>query len=209
MKRRLIAWFGVALALGAAALLSWSFIALPGVRETFSISLPDRVDFPAGVQADRLMITVEHPKLLRLGESGKVILSVKPEASQSKNEVVAGVRDEVVVYWVFESRLEMPTLTVLPPDLTRETYLADQTVWFFWSLTPQHEGEYLGTMWLYLSQVYDGERKSIQDALLARRVDVRVITLMGMNLQQIRWAGVAALVFGLAACLPSLKGTAH
>jgi hypothetical protein len=96
-----------------------------------------------------------------------------------------------------ESRMELIGTEVNPGGLSGQVLSEGQDIHFTWTLNPLKSGVYEGTTWFYL-RLYpsNGNSSFIEQAISAQTIDIKVISLLGLNSNFWRFLGVIGLGVG-------------
>jgi hypothetical protein len=106
------------------------------------------------------------------------------------------------------AHLELPGVEA---DLgtAREALQPGRTVTFRWKIRASQPGEYPGTVWLHLELV-PKNGGAVEDVLvMARKIEIRAVTVFGMPADVARWVGLAGLGVSLGLGYPFLMGWAR
>jgi hypothetical protein len=150
-----------------------------------------------------LRLSMSWPQLLRLGDTGQVTLAldVAGEAATAPqpDEAVeaAGLFDTQSV--VAEARLDLAGMQVEPFPTISEPMAPQRDLQLFWKIHPTVTGAYRGTLWLYLNLVPKGGGTVERKALVARPIEIQVLSVLGLPAAVVRWGSVVGI--GLLAWL--------
>jgi hypothetical protein len=129
-----------------------------------------------------------HPTLLRVGEYGKILLSLKPQ-------IESGNGKPTLEKLLIETRLDMPGARVSPPSGTSQPLIQGKGLDFKWQVLPGMAGKLSGTLWIsaYREDNTGGEMERIP--FLAYPFEITVISLLGMTAPLVKWiAGIGLMV---------------
>jgi hypothetical protein len=151
---------------------------------------------------DRRLI-LEWTPILRKGDLSKVKLSfVRSNPSELDNTNLSSFKANFEnVYEIYsviaESRLELIGAEIDPGGLSGQVLSEGQDIHFTWTLIPGKSGVYAGTAWFYL-KLYplNGNSSFIEQAVSAQTIDIKVISLLGLNSNLWRFLGVIGLGIG-------------
>lgn len=148
-------------------------------------------------------LSMSWPQLLRLGDSGQVTLAldVAGEAATAPQPdeaaKAASLSDTHSV--VAEARLDLAGMQVEPFPTISEPMAPQRDLQLFWKIHPAVTGTYRGTLWLYLNLVPKGRGTVERRALVARPIEIQVLSVLGLPALPVRWGSVVAI--GLSAWL--------
>jgi len=180
----------------------------PVVLPTLTVQ-PEGDDY----EMEKRMMVVETPRRLRVGD-GEIIRvslemnedgSLTPTAEMDGHEVelqpmnIPNLYDDYNL--VAEARLDLAGMEVEPYGVIQTPMRPGQRLDFFWSVRAAEAGIYRGTLWLYLNLEPKSGGESDQQALLARPLELKVVSFLGMPAWVGRVlggvSGVAGLVLGI------------
>lgn len=147
-------------------------------------------------------LILEWTPILRKGDKSQVKLGfVGSKHSLIDNIYPSSFQDSFEnVYEIYsvtaESRMELIGAEVNPGGLSGHVLSEGQDIHFTWTLLPGKSGVYEGTAWFYL-KLYplNGDSSFIEQAISAQTIDIKVISLLGINSNFWRFLGVIG--FGL------------
>ena len=159
-------------------------------------------------------LTLEYPAQIRTGDSDVVRLTlevdslgnVTPTAEVQGNVVkgqtvaVPNLYDTHIV--LAEARLDLAGVDIRPTDDVSEPLLPGQSVTFFWSVHPESEGTYRGTVWLFLHFIDKTTKAESQTPLAAQTIQISSTSLLGLSGSLARTAGGIGSVLGAVLGIP-------
>jgi hypothetical protein len=97
-----------------------------------------------------------------------------------------------------ESRMELIGTEINPGGLSGQVISEGQDIHFTWTVNPMKPGVYEGTTWFYM-RLYplNGYSSFIEQAISAQTIDIKVISLLGLNSNFWRFLGVIGLGLGI------------
>lgn len=183
------------LLLAAVGLFLISNWPLPRQRETR--------DFPAAYSLDNSeiapvilhrVIFTSIPQKMRTGEVATVKLEFAPVVTTQTKEWI--VEESQGAYFL-ETRLEIPGMQVNPQGSFTQPVVPGNTLHYNWEFISQQNGNYQGTLWVYLVVV--NETTAIPEHLpvLALPVQVEVVGLPFLSVKLLRIAAGLCIVIAL------------
>lgn len=201
---RIITAFTWLIALG---LLGWAAWPLPAdqsqvfLRPDF-LSLPQSLHLPPGAVQPRILV-LTWPRVVRLGDSGRITLDVLPDPASSTTLTVDGVQPNLMV----DARLEIPDARLLPPPgLVSQTLLTGQSLHFEWRVAPYRATEINGVAWVYYRFVVSETGQQEQVLVAVKPVQMQVVSLAGLSAGVVRAAGWVGVVLGVILSFPLVDG---
>jgi hypothetical protein len=139
-----------------------------------------------------LSITLDAPEFVRLGDTGiaKLTVTILDQERFNKEYLDQGI--------LFESRLTMDGVAVVPNGLVSETYAGGESLTFYWKVTPEKVGKRIGQVWLYLRSGVVVDQDKGPYPLSAQRIEIEGRNSFGLNSDMVRVAGVLTLFFLIA-----------
>jgi len=172
---------------------------------------------PTALEMERRLIVVELPKKIRAGDADVLRLSLVMDESgqvtptaEAVGHAVSGEPVEIPNLYdtynvIVEARLDIAGLEVQPQGAVKQPMQPGVPVVFVWSLSPNHPGNFRGVLWLYLTLIPKAGGPQDQRALLARPVEIRAVTVLGMSAPLARWIGAIGSVFSFVFGIPFLE----
>ena len=98
----------------------------------------------------------------------------------------------------FQSRLELPGIHIDPSGMLEKKFVENMPLNFDWDLLPINRGTYQGTLWLYANLIPENPLdKLIKETLLAKPIQIEVVTIFGLSSFSLKILGVVSLLFSL------------
>jgi hypothetical protein len=196
-------WCGLSLISVTLVLFLYSFLSPSYILDSIALQ-PFKTVLPGSGQivtiCENCSLIVRRPVTLRPGGSGTVGLEMQ------FGDLAAGSMGQInpkEYHLVAESRLEVPGMQVLPPDLTSRGLPDSGNLSFFWELNPHQEGNFQGNLWLFLNLVPANGDELERLPVLARSIDIHVASILGMQINLARWVGAGGIIIGLLTILAS------
>ena len=157
---------------------------------------------PEAIQEERRLI-LEWMPIMRKGDLSKVKLSFIGSKTHGPDNPVlplvatnyANIYDSYTIN--AEARMELIETEVYPSGLSGHVLPEDQDIYFVWTLKPKNPGNYEGTAWFYLKLFPLNGGEAFEQAISAQTVNIKVMSLLGLNSNYLRFLGVIGLVIGL------------
>jgi hypothetical protein len=162
-------------------------------------------------------LTLEWPSVMRMGDSDRVRLTLEvddlgnltPTAMVAGNQVAGQTIQIPNLYEthnvVVEARLDLAGVVIRPEESISEPLTPGKSATFYWSVQPQHSGDFRGTVWLYFNFVPKNGTDISQRAVAAQLIDIHVTSLLGMKGNTARAAGAAGSVIGSILGFPFIE----
>lgn len=164
---------------------------------------------PAATQAvtavpsipEQRRLTLEYPPTIRAGDADIVRLTLEVDdlgnitpTAQIDDNVVTGETIEIENLYdthhvLAQAEFTMAGLEIVPPGAVNEPLLPGKPVTFYWSVRPEKEGEYRGTVWLRLIFTPKEGGESLPRTISAQFIEINATTFMGLDAETARWAG--------------------
>ncbi len=153
-------------------------------------------------------LTLEWPSVMRTGDSDRVRLTLEvddlgnltPTAMVAGNQVAGQTIQIPNLYEthnvVVEARLDLAGVVIRPEESISEPLTPGKSATFYWSVQPQHSGDFRGTVWLYLNFVPKNGTDTRQRAVASQLINIHVTSFLGMKGNTARAAGAAGSVIG-------------
>jgi hypothetical protein len=177
----------------------------PRVRElpapSVTYAAPDALQ-PRLLEPRRLVI--DWPETIRQKDVEQITLSIMPD--EAGNQPPEGVTDLYQTHNVVATaRLDLPGMQVNPAELN-EPLLAGRTITFRWKIQASQPGSYRGTLWLHMELVPKAGGAVQEVLVLARPLEVQVVSVFGLPGNAARLAGLAGIGASLILIgLPALR----
>jgi hypothetical protein len=210
--KRLYLYLGFILLAVALVGLAWSLRLLPEKQQNLELSpthlqnLSPGVEFPAFLFQENRQLVLSYPAILRLGETGLLILRWD-FPTPSSGSPAAGPR--VLV----ETRLDLVGIIQNPTGSIDAPLFPGQALVLERQITGLQDGTYSGTLWSYIyassSPISDPTGLATSDAfqpVAAQDIEVQIISLFGLDFFTARSMGVTCLVFSAGLIAYSLLG---
>ena len=105
---------------------------------------------------------------------------------------------------IAEARLELVGIRYTPAGRISEGVFPGKPARFIWSLHPESDGDYSGTVWLQLRFIPREDGPESQAVLTAQLVDIPVMSLFGLNGTWARALGSVGVIVALVITLDDL-----
>jgi len=186
--RKTLRWTAVTLLLLSVALVVWSFWPLKTQRQTLDFSDKNlaQIGFTAAQQValkeyHLAQITLEWPQEMRIGETGRITLSIEPQLNAGAINVSQAL--------AIDAQMDLVGLQFYPANEERTSLPAGQLLRLFWQVSAAQGGEYAGNAWLYIvfPDTTGASNTSGQGLpLSAQNLAIKVISLAGLDVTQVR-----------------------
>jgi hypothetical protein len=191
---------GIALAFAGLAVLLWGSWPARQIIHDVPYSYGKELALPAGwdslqpppALADGIF-RLQWPAWIRLGEEGKIRLSL--EETGSPSPCPAAVNSST---FTLASRLELPGVSHSPGSELYQPIIPCRPVFQAWTIHSTERGNFSGTVWLHLVVIFLHADFDWQFPVAAIPVDIKVISLVGLSGTQARLVGVLVILVGLA-----------
>ena len=197
--RATLRWVAVGVLLLSVALVVWSVWPTKTLRQTLDFSDKNlaQIGFTSAQQSalkeyHLAQITLEWPQDLRVGETGRITLSIEPQLAAGPITVSQTL--------AIDAQMDLAGLTFYPANEERTSLPAGQLLRLFWQVSAAQAGEYAGNAWLYIvfPDTTGASGSSGQGLpLSAQNLSIKVISLAGLDVTQVRILaalGIAAAV---------------
>lgn len=176
----------------------------PGKLLIFPSNEPSiTIERPLTLPEERKLI-LEWKPILRKGDTSNVQMSfIQPEPSGidlTDLSLFETNLDSIYDHYTItaESRMDLTGLELDPTGVSGQVLPEGKNIYFTWNVVPGRDGAYEGTIWFYLILYPKNERPSlIQHAVSAQAIDIKVISILGVNSNFWRFLGVFGLLVGL------------
>ncbi len=172
---------------------------------------------PTALAMEQRLMVVELPKKIRAGDSDVLRLSLVMDESgqvtptaEAGGHAASGEPVEIPNLYdsyniIAEARLDLAGMEVQPQGSVKQPMQPGVPVEFVWSLSPNHPGNFRGMLWLYLNLIPKAGGAQDQRALLARPVEIKAVTVLGMAAPLARWIGAVGSVLSFVFGIPFLE----
>lgn len=195
---------GIVLVIAGLAVLLWGV--WPARQETRTIpyaygkelTLPngwDSLQMPPSLVNGAFIL--QRPAWIRMGDEGKIRLSLEETGSQSPCPALANSQP-VLSTVSLASRLELPGVSSSPGSQLNQPIIPCRPVFQAWTIYPVKAGSFSGTVWLHLAVNWLHAENEPQLPVATIPLDFDVIGLAGLTGGQARLVGVLAILIGLA-----------
>lgn len=158
---------------------------------------------PISFPEERKLI-LEYSPIIRKGDRSEVKLGFirSTSSTPTNNDLSSFEENYISVYDVYsvtaESRIELNGVEVDPGGISGQVLPPGQDIQFMWTLKPGSSGVFEGITWLYL-KLYplDGRSPLVEQAISAQTLDIKIISLLGLNSNFWRFFGVIGLGIGI------------
>jgi len=166
---------------------------------------------------ERRRLTVEFPPRMRAGDSDLVRLTLEVDdlgnvtpTAQIGGNVITGQIVEIPNLYeshnvIAEARFDIAGMEVRPAELVSEPLSRGSSVTFYWSIRPPEEGDYRGTIWLYLRFVDKSNGEESRKTVSAQIVEIEAVNFLGLSGNFARTTGVVGSVVGTVIGFPFLE----
>ena len=162
----------------------------------------------AALQNQTVVVEIDTPRLMRLGESGRLQVSITLDKKDSTANFGGGVpvsletgpgatRSSTVLS---RARFELARLPVTPSGELIEIFSYGTPGVFIWRLNAVELGEFPGRIWLYIQPqpaVQNNEDLKPSEPLTVQPLTIRVVSILGLRLEFIKLIGVAGIALGV------------
>jgi len=154
----------------------------------------------AGIPETRLL-KLEYPTTIRVKDADvvRLTLDVEGQGGQAAS-VIPDAYDDYTV--LAEARLDMTGMGVLPLEAVSEPMQPGKSVVFLWNVRPAAEGDYPGTVWLFLHFVPKKGGADMRVPLSAQGIEIGSNSFFGMVPGPVRWLGVVGIFISALLGLP-------
>jgi len=182
-------------------------IAIWGFMPQRSIMQRVIVNSPA-LHNQTVVLEIDTPRLMRLGEFGRLQVSIALDKKDSTANVGGGVpvsletgpvetRSSTVIS---RARFELARLPVTPTGELIEIFSHGTPGVFIWRFNAVELGEFPGRIWLYIQpqpSVHNNEDLKLSQPLTVQPITLRVVSILGLRLEFIKLFGVIGLALGV------------
>jgi hypothetical protein len=93
---------------------------------------------------------------------------------------------------MLKTRLDMVNVIMDPPGESGSVLTEGNTAYFSWKITPQVSDDLQGTVWFYLVAFPHDGGEAIDKTVSAQNIDIKVISLLGLNVTLL-WTAVVII----------------
>jgi hypothetical protein len=148
-------------------------------------------------------LVLEWPETIRQNDRSEIVLVIGgpdesgplPDLYQTHNVVAA-------------AHLELPRMEAAPGTV-REALQPGRTVTFRWRIRASQAGTYPGTVWLHLELVPKNGGAVEEVLVMARKIEIRAVTVFGLPADVARWVGAAGIAISILLGYPFFVGWAR
>lgn len=216
MKKRSISnWIGVLIFFVSLFFLLWTVWPIKTVSRQISFKPGElQVRFPSSGMPitdnkegdihymafqDTKNVILEWKPVVRKGDHSKIILKFAGNNDiLANNDLGNSIED---LYKVFKvnavARIEIPGIGINPSGLAGQVLPQDHDIEFAWKIIPIKQGIYQGNAWFYLQLFPILEGDFIEQAVSAQAFQIKVISLLGLNIYIWRVVGFLGIFLGL------------
>lgn len=135
------------------------------------------------------------PQALKLNEKETAWVEISGKTEESKDDDTA---QEVESGYFLRMRLEMdPIVHVDPAGEIRHSLQSGKSIRQRWQLQSSSEGEWHGTLWVYLDQVDKTSKVVLSETLYAIPQTITVTSIFGLQHRYLRWLGSGLVLISL------------
>lgn len=183
----------------------------PSASKPTATFLPLMTQQPALLE-QRLMI-LEWPETLREKDSGLIMLTItmNEKAQPTMTVEAPGVNIPIDIPDIYDThnivavaRLDLAGMEAYRENI-REPLLPGQTIKFPWSIRASEAGTYQGVVWLRLEITPKSGGQTEEMLLLARTIEIKVVTILGMSGSLARFLGGVGLVISTVLGYPFIQ----
>lgn len=194
-------------------LIGWA--SLPNRHQSVTQSIsPSEMQLPSIGQGslaslmEMRQVLLEWPSSMRIGEKEEITLTFQPvdtgAPSPKQQQESSNIYQNYNI--MAEARFEVAGIMVSPPNPTRESMPAGQTVKYKWQISTDHTGFYDGTVWLSLRFLpLDGSQAS-QVPIFIHEIRIHTSSLLGMNETMAYFAGGSGIILGVVIIIGDMIG---
>jgi hypothetical protein len=165
---------------------------------------------------ERRLLILEWPETIREKDSDLIVLTIAMDqqgqsiATMQASGNPDGTRVEIPNLYsthniVAIARLDMAGVEAYREEI-REPMRPGESLTFRWSIRASEAGDYRGVVWLRLELVPKAGGATEEMLLLARQIEVRAITVLGLPADLARILGGAGLVLSTVLGYPFIQG---
>lgn len=175
-------------------------------------ALPPLTTQQPALLEQRLMI-LEWPETLREKDSGLIMLTIAMNETAQPTVTVetSGVNIPIDIPNIYDThnivavaRLDLAGMEAYRENI-REPLRPGQTIRFPWSIRANEAGTYQGVVWLRLELTPKNGGQTEEMLLMARTIEIKVVTVLGMPGNLARFLGGAGLVISTVLGYPFIQ----
>ena len=167
--------------------------------------------------SERRLISLDWPKAVRVGDSDTLWLRIEVDESgkitptvRSEGHEVTGRAVEIPDLYETHvikavARLDISGMTVTPEGEEFRQMLPNKTVEFAWSVSPQQEGLFRGTLWVYMDVTPRTGGLAERETLMAVPLEIEGRSIIGLPANVARWGGLAGTGLSMVLGFPFLE----
>lgn len=178
----ILRWLGRGMITAGLLLLAVVFWPHPTLRETQPFYLPFGQPVPA-------VLTFQSPPRLHSGDWAAFSMTLDLDSP----DVSPPQHNPVMVY-----RLELAAAELEPAGIYHIPVAGGEAHQVAaWQVKMPEEGVYQGTWWVYVEEVAEEGGGIERQALFAKKFEVQVLSILGLDSRGVRWLGFGGIVGGL------------
>lgn len=148
-------------------------------------------------------LVLEWSSRVRTGDTGKIRLTLEPVRegeALDQNGTRPPARDELASAprpLIIQARLDMPGIQTDPHGEILQPLRMGVPLVYQWSLRPQAEGNYRGTIWLHLLVISQTADETRRQPLSVQVLEIESTSFLGLAGSEARLLGALGLVMGI------------
>jgi len=176
-----------------------------------------KIPSPQIVNLESRTLVLELPMKIRVGDTELIRLRLDVDeqgnivpTDEQGGELADSDNDHLIDIFtkyniIAEARLELAGMKITPAETISEPLLPKQQATFYWSLRPIKEGNYRGTIWLYIRFIPNNGGIESRRVISVQFLEVEAITLFGIGVGQARAMGASGLLTGILLGIPFIE----
>lgn len=182
-------------------------LAIWGFMPRYSFLRRVVVNSPA-LQNQTVVVDIDAPYLMRLGEAGRLQVALSLDMPDS---AVDDVGDSLGILeteqgetrstnLLSRARFELARLPALPAGELIETFSRDSQSVFIWRINAEELGKFPGRIWLYIqpqSGIPNNEDLTLSEPLTVQSLTLRVVSLLGLRLESLKLLSIVGIALGV------------
>lgn len=174
----------------------WGFMPQRSIMQRVIVNSP-------ALHNQTVVVEIDTPRLMRLGESSRLQVSITLDKKDSATNFGGGVpvsletgpgatRSSTVLS---RARFELARLPVTPTGELIEIFSHGAPSVFIWRLNAVELGEFPGRIWLYIQP--QPAVQNNEDLKPSEPLTIRVVSILGLRLEFIKLIGVVGIALGV------------
>jgi hypothetical protein len=168
---------------------------------------------PQPALLEQRLMELEWPETLREKDSGLIVLTIamSEQAQPTMTVETSGINIPIDIPNIYDThnivavaRLDLAGMEAYRENI-REPMQPGQTITFPWSIRANEAGTYQGVVWLRLELTPKGGGQTDEILLMARTIEIKVVTILGMSGGLARFLGGVGLVAGTVLGYPFIQ----